>query len=239
MSLKNDIINAVNGILNKNMNIEDVSFVPDINTQGLTFGLSGKRFQSVCLFIDMRGSTAILEKHNSSTVIKIHKAYFITILKIVRYYKGEVRSFNGDSILAFFPGHTSESIENAVKSAMKLKYMLLQDDDCLKNKVKSMYDTTIDIGIGLDLGSTVASKVGHSGYNNQDLIWIGRNVNKSVKISDVRNLPYNIGISKRLYDKLPNSVLYDNDGKNMWSYESLMYNNNYERIYKTTYYWRV
>lgn len=70
MSLKNDIINSVNGILNNNMNIEDVGFIPDKNTQGLTFGLNGKRYQCVCLFIDMRGSTAILEKHNSSTVIK-------------------------------------------------------------------------------------------------------------------------------------------------------------------------
>lgn len=122
---------------------------------------------------------------------------------------------------------------------MKLKYMLLQDHDCLKNKVKNMYGTAIDIGIGLDLGSTVVSKVGYSGYNNQDLIWIGRNVNKSVKISDVMKLPNNIGISKRLFDKLPNSVLYDNDGKNMWTNGSIMYDNNYERIYQTSYWWEV
>lgn len=116
MSLKDDIINLVNGIFNDNMVIDDINFVPDINTKGLTFGLTGKRFQSICLFIDMRGSTAILEKHNSSTVIKIHKAYFIKILKIVRFYNDEVRSFNGDSILAFFQSHNAESIENAVKS---------------------------------------------------------------------------------------------------------------------------
>jgi len=239
MSLKDGISNAVNGILNNNMEVTDSKSIPDINDANLTFGLTGKRFQSICLFIDMRGSTAILEKHNSSTVIKIHKAYFITILKIVRNYSGEVRSFNGDSILAFFQGHTAESIENAIKSSMKLKYMLLVDDDCLKNKVFNMYDTNIDIGIGLDLGSTVASKVGQSGYNNQDLIWIGRNVNKSVKISDIRNTPKNIGISKRLYDKLPNSVKLDKEGNDMWIVENFRYNGILEQIYKTSYYWEV
>lgn len=236
MSLKINIENSVNETLNNNMIVDDIDFVPDINTSSFTFGLTGKRFQSVCLYIDMRGSTAILEKHNSSTVIKIHKAFFITILKIVRSFNGEVRSFNGDSILAFFESHTTESIENALKSALTLKYMLLVDDNCLKNKVENMYGTTIDIGIGLDLGSTVSSKVGSNGYNNQDLIWIGKNVNKSVKISDVRNTPYNIGISKRLYDKLPNSVLYDKDGYNIWISENMKYNNNYELILKTSYY---
>lgn len=238
MGLKDDISNAVNSILDGSMNVDEIDFVPDINTNGLTFGLTGKRFKNVCLFIDMRGSTAILEKHNANTVIKIHKAFFITIVKIVRFYDGEVRSFNGDSILAFYPGDNSTAIENAVKSAMQLKYLLLIDENSLKSKVYKRYETNIDIGIGLDIGSTTASKVGQSGYNNQDLIWIGSNVNRSVKISDDRCSNYNIGISKRLYDRLPNSVKYCKS-KDMWNCTKFNYNNNSEYIYITSYYWRL
>ena len=238
MSLKDDISNSVNSILDNDMIITDTSCVPDINDTSLTFGLIGKRFKSVSLYIDLRGSTAILEKHNSNVVIKIHKSYFITIVKIVRNRGGEVRSFNGDSILAFFPGDDSSTIENAVRVAMELKFMLLVDANSLKSKVARKYNTNIDIGIGLDIGSTTVAKVGMSGYNNQDLIWTGSNVNRAVKISDVRRANENIGISKRLYDRLTNSVKF-HESTNMWKGEYYTYNGSGELQYKTSYYWSL
>lgn len=238
MAKKNDISNAVNSILDNKMDITETTLVPDLLDSSLTFGLTGKRFKAVTLFIDLRGSTALLEKHNSNVVIKIHKSYFITIVKLVRNRGGEVRSFNGDSILAFFPGDDGDTIERAVRVAMELKYMLLIDDDSLKSKVNSKYNTEIDIGIGLDIGSTTVSKVGLQGYNNQDLIWIGSNVNRSVKISDVRSANYNIGISERLYNRLTNNVKY-HDEKSMWISENYNYNSSNELQYKTSYYWKV
>lgn len=75
MSLKNDIFSSVISIIDNSMVINDVVKVPDISDSTLTFGLTGKRFNSVCFYIDMRGSTAILEKHNANVVIKIHKAF--------------------------------------------------------------------------------------------------------------------------------------------------------------------
>lgn len=240
MSLKNDIVSAVTSIIDGQMDIEEVSIVPDINDATLTFGLTGKRFKSVCFYIDMRGSTAILEKHNANVVIKIHKAFFIIVLKIVRLNGGEVRSFNGDSLLAFFAGNDSNAIESAIKSAMEIKYMLLIDDNSLKSIIKSKYDTDIDIGIGLDIGTTTASKIGQSGSNNRDLIWIGSNVNQSVKISDDRDTPNNIGITSRLYNNLTNIAKYkDNYSINMWQRSSYTYNGNQDDVYITEYHWII
>lgn len=240
MSLKNDIVSAVTSIIDGQMDIEEVSIVPDINDSTLTFGLTGKRFKSVCFYIDMRGSTAILEKHNANVVIKIHKAFFIIVLKIVRLNGGEVRSFNGDSLLAFFAGNDSNAIESAIKSAMEIKYMLLIDDNSLKSIIKSKYDTDIDIGIGLDIGTTTASKIGQSGSNNRDLIWIGSNVNQSVKISDDRDTPNNIGITSRLYNNLTNIAKYkDNYSINMWQRSSYTYNGNQDDVYITEYHWII
>lgn len=240
MSLKTDIFNAVNSIIDNPMVIGEVNHVPDINDSALTFGLTGQRFKNVCFYIDMRGSTAILEKHNANVVIKIHKAFFITVLKIVNTNGGEVRSFNGDSLLAFFPGNDSNSIESAIKSAMQVKYILLIDDSCLKNKIKNKYDTEIDIGIGLDIGTAIAAKIGQSGSNNQDLIWIGSNVNHSVKISDNRKSPNNIGITNRLYQNLTNLVKYKgNTTTNMWQKSNCNYNNAAEDIYLTSFCWDI
>lgn len=239
MSLKTDIFNAVNSIIDNQMEINEVVKVPDISDSSLTFGLTGQRFINVCFYIDMRGSTAVLEKHNANVVIKIHKAFFIVVLKVVNNNGGEVRSFNGDSLLAFFPGNNSTSIESAIKSAMQVKYLLLVDENCLNKKIKQKYDTEIDIGIGLDIGTTTAAKIGQSGSNNQDLIWIGSNVNHSVKISDDRKATNNIGITSRLYDNLTNNTKFHNNTTNMWQRSFYSYNNHSEVVYITAYHWTV
>lgn len=238
MSLKTDIYNAVNSIVEGNMTVEETSNVPDIDDSNLTFGLRGKRFKCICFNIDMRGSTNILEKHNANVVIKIHKAFFIAVLKIVKSLGGEVRSFNGDSLLAFFVGDDSSAIEAAIKAAMQVKYILISDNDSLKNKIKIKYDTDIDIGIGLDIGSVTTAKVGIQGDNNRDLIWIGSNVNRAVKISDTRKSSYNIGVSERLYNRLTNNVKYHNN-VNMWQQSNFSYNGINEMMFITSYYWTV
>jgi len=68
--------------MDENFVIEDVTYVPSIDNTKLTFGNKGLRFEATVLFIDMRGSTKILNNHNKSTFSKIHMAYFHTIIKL-------------------------------------------------------------------------------------------------------------------------------------------------------------
>ena len=76
----------------------------------------------------MRGSTETLNKHNKATVAKIHMSYFHTIVKIANANNGHVSSFNGDSALIFFQGTSKDSLSNAVIAAMKIKYMLSDNE---------------------------------------------------------------------------------------------------------------
>lgn len=102
MALKEDIKNKVKAILEEDFEVIDVSYVPKINDSKLTFGNTGLKFTGSVIFIDMRGSTKILNKHNRKTVAKLHMAFFHTIVKIANSNDGHVRSFNGDSALIFF-----------------------------------------------------------------------------------------------------------------------------------------
>ena len=191
----------------------------------------------------MRGSTAILNSHRKRVVAKIHMLYYHAIVKIAKATEGEIRSFNGDSLLVFYQGTTKQSLSNAVKAAMQMKYAiktLLNDN--LKNY------TDIDFGIGIDDGKILATKVGVGGTDEtKDLIWIGNAVNKSTKISDNCKSSFNIGISKRVYDNLLDNVKYqekDNGvfGKqkiNMWNQNYFTYNGANEMFYKTSYYWTI
>src|SRR5699024_3495989 len=218
----------------------DIADVPDIDDSRLTFGNRGLRFEATTLYIDMRGSTAILNNHNRTTVAKIHKAYFHTIVTVAKSLGGEVRSFNGDGMLVFFQGTTKSTLSNAVESAMKMKWLLSASDSEVKKKMEKF--STVDFGIGIDDGKIVCAKVGIAGANNRDLVWIGNAVNKSVKVGD--KLHGNIGISSYVYNNLEDRVKYAGkkdmwgNNVNMWQSAYFDYNGKQELYYYTTYHWK-
>lgn len=167
-------------------------------------------------------------------------------MKIAKSLGGEVRSFNGDSVLAFFQGTTKNSLSNAVKAAMKIKYMIASSESGI-NALLAKY-SAVDFGIGLDDGKILCTKVGVGGDNNtKDLIWIGNAINKAVIISDECRSPKHIGISSYVYNNLNDEVKYVTR-KNYWGQEEsvdiwnpyyVMYNGERHKFYKTTYHWSV
>lgn len=243
MSLKKDILDQIKKHMDENFTTEDISYVPTLDDSKLTFGNTGLKFEATVLYIDLRGSTALINKHNKGTVAKIHKAYYYTIVKIAKSLGGENRSFNGDSLLVFFQGTTKNTLSNAVKAAMKMSYMLSNTEGISKHLSKY---TTINFGIGLDDGDILCTKVGIGGtYDNKDLIWIGNPVNRATVLSDKGSNPNHIYISSRVYDNLNDDVKYhvtkdawNRDQKiDMWIQSSIEYNGNWITCYYTNYYW--
>lgn len=245
MGLKQDILDKIKEHMDANFDVQDVSYVPTLDDSKLTFGNTGLKFETTVLYIDLRGSTKLINKHNKSTVAKIHKAYYYTIVKIAKSLGGENRSFNGDSLLVFFQGTSKNTLSNAVKAAMHIKYMLSNSEGISKHLSKY---TTIDFGIGLDDGDVLCTKVGIGGtYDNKDLIWIGNPVNKSTVLSDLGKSPNHIYISKRVYDNLNDDVkfhtkndVWGNPQKiNMWNQAYVSYNGSTEYCYYTSYHWSL
>lgn len=243
--MKKGIEDKVTEIIDSNFDVSEVTVVPDIEDSRLTFGNKGLRFEATVLYIDMRGSTEILNKHNRVSVAKLHSAYFHTIVTIAKSLGGEVRSFNGDGMLVFFQGTTKRTLSNAVKAAMQMKYMLTSDDSRVKTKMQKY--SAVNFGIGLDDGNILCTKVGISGTNNRDLVWIGNPVNKSVKLGDTREAPYHIGISSYVYTNLEDDVKYhereimwgDKEKVDMWESDWFTYNGQSQKYYYTSYYWTV
>ena len=236
--MKSGIDSKVAGIIDNAFETSYITYVPDINDSNLTFGNKGLKLTATVLYIDMRGSTSILNKHNRTSVAKIHKAYFHTIVTIAKSLGGEVRSFNGDGMLVLFQGTTKTKLSNAVSAAMKMKWMLTSADSKVKKKMEKY--TAVDFGIGIHYGDILCAKVGIAGENNRDLVWIGNAVNKSVKIGDkIHNY---IGISATVYGNLEDRVKYitetDWNGndvhKDIWQTATIEYNDSQETYYFTT-----
>jgi adenylate cyclase len=245
MGLRGDIKKEINNILETKFDLEDTYNIPDIGNPKLVYGNKGLQFEATVLYIDMRGSTSILSKHNRPTVAKIHMCYFHAILKIAASYSGETRSFNGDSILVFFHGRNKQAINNAVMAAMEMAYIISSEDGINEDLQKY---SKVDFGIGIDFGEILCTKIGLANKpNNKDLIWIGNAVNRSTVISDLRKNPYPVGISALIYQNLNENVRYhtqmnywgQEEKVNMWIKGYLNYDGKQEEYYYTNYYFKV
>ena len=206
MGLKDEIKREVKKILDAKFEVENIEYVPDIENPKLTYGNKGLLLEGTVLYIDMRGSTSILSKHNRPMVAKIHMSYFHAILKIAEKYNAEVRSFNGDSVLVFFPGKTKIIVNNAVRAAMEMSYIISSDEGINQDLQKY---SSVDFGIGIDYGHILCTKIGLAKKTNKkDLIWIGHCVNKSTVISDACKNPNHVGISKIVFENLNENLTY-------------------------------
>ena len=240
MDLKEDIKKKVKAIVDEKFTTIDINYIPKIDDRKLTFGNTGLKFTGSVLFIDMRGSTKVLNNHNKSTVAKLHMSFFHTIVKIANSLDGHVRSFNGDSALIFFYGDYKQTITNAVKCAMKIKYMI-DDSSSGINELLKEY-SKLDFGIGVDHGEIVCTKVGIGGEHNRDLFWIGNCVNRSTVLGNQINNLNHISISSYVYNKLLDEAKYGTKKNDwgqeqkvdMWTRSSFKYNWSEEDYYYTS-----
>lgn len=224
----------------KSKEIHDTKFkfeqahkVPTVATKQLTFGCTGWSFDATVLYIDMRHSTKLLDENRRNVVAKLHMAYYNAIVSIAREMGGEIRSFNGDSLLVFFLGNSVEVTRTAVRCAFRMKYAITQ----IVNPAMSGYQD-INFGIGVDYGNIIATKVGIGGDDTtKDLIWLGDAVNRSTRLSDECKDPYHIGISSTVYGRLDDSLKFYNSNmfgrSNVWSQSFFSYNDRNEYIYKS------
>jgi adenylate cyclase len=111
--------------LDNKLTVEDVSNIPVIGDDYPMLNKNdGRQFHASILFIDLRGSTKLFNTYYKPTIAKIFKAYQKGITDIALDFNGEIRSFNGDSMLVFFEGNTKEAINKSVKCAMKISYYI-------------------------------------------------------------------------------------------------------------------
>jgi len=235
MGTKDDIHGRVKDLLAPgSYDITDSKEIPGPGDNRLTFGNKGVRFEAATLYIDMRGSTAVLNAHNDYTVAKIHKAYLYTATTLIADHGGQIRSYNGDSILAFFTGTKQQAISKAIKAAMQVKYML-----AIVCKAEFDRYHELDFGIGIDHGKVLCVKAGKAqNKNHNDLIWLGNAVNRAAVLGDEASGPAHIRISQLCRDNLASDVK-TSSGRDMWTRQAFDYNGNEEATWKTTFRWKV
>ena len=236
MGFVEDLTNKVRDYLSGDYEIVETKGKPSVDN--VSYGKKAKKMNLCAFSIDLRKSSDLLFQHQKQTAGKLHKAFLAVASSVVLKYGGKIRSFQGDSILVFWPAYRKSQIMDAVRAAMAIKWFL-------SSKLSSLFDkySKLDYGIGIDWGEVFIVRAGISrNSNNNDLVFIGKCVNFAVAIANQAKAPKNIEVSLSVYNNLEDTHKYatkNNNKVNIWVDGSVEWNNKRYDTKLTSYYWRL
>jgi len=236
MAILEDIKSKVSDYLEGDYEVVDARVIPSVDD--LAFGKVAKKMNLCVFYIDLRESTDLLFLHQKQTAGKLHKSFLHVVSSIIRHLGGYIRSFNGDSLLAFWPANYKSEITKCVRAGMTVKWLLDIELSPLFEKYHKL-----DFGIGVDWGEVFIARAGLPRHtNNNDLIFMGRCVNFAVAIGEQARSPYHVEISTSTYSNLESDGVYGKqDGKkvDMWKDGIVKWKGDDYRSKMTNWHWRL
>ncbi|WP_432791419.1 adenylate/guanylate cyclase domain-containing protein [Brevibacterium sp. K11IcPPYGO002] len=228
------IAKSVGDIFAAAWNISNGTVVP--KTEDVVMKNGGRLVDATYLYADLAGSTKLahtLKKEASATIIR---AYINSASRILRHCGGNIRSFDGDRVMAIFMG--SDKNVKAVRAALGINwavYRVIQPAIEAKwTDVSQSY--TINHGVGIDTGEALIVRGGVR--DNNDLISIGDAPNDAARLSEHRK--WNTNITKPVYEDLDESIRLLADGRNFWtSSNGIAALGNYTTLYHSDASWEI
>ena len=167
---------------------KDTNFVPNLQDGELTYESGkekrGKRIQTCVLYVDIRNSVALTEKHHTQTMGRIYTAFTKAVLKVARYHGGHTRNIIGDRVMIVFPSNDcfTKAVDCAISINHIAKYVIN----------KQFPGVDFKCGIGIAHGELRVIKVGIQRYGtengeNKGLVWVGYPANIASRLTDVAN----------------------------------------------------
>lgn len=226
MSFKDECEAAVRDIVRTPFSHRSAREVP--RTEDVVLKDGAVYLTAAYLYADMADSTGMAEKFDLDDAAKIIRAYLNAVCNVLRDRGGEIRSFDGDRVMAIFIG--DDAADKAVDAALRIHWVVqnvVHENLVLWNDAYAdkYYDGEWKIGhrSGIDLGTAMLVRGGVRGDN--DLVSIGITPNAAAKLSDYKGGGPTI-ITTYLWDRLS----YDN----RWANNSSNNNPEDESIWSTS-----
>ncbi|GGS23897.1 guanylate cyclase [Streptomyces rubiginosohelvolus] len=235
MSLGDDIRSDVDKLVGTPWSVRNGTVVPDTDGVQL-YSNDAVKLDAVYLYADLLGSTALARDYTWQTAGKVIRASLHTASKIIKEYKGEIRSYDGDRVMGIFIGGSKNS--NAAKAALRINYAL---GNIVQPALYSSLPTLKSGGyqprmcVGIASGEAVIARAGVRGRS--DLVSIGRAPNVAAKLSDIRETGnYRTYITGDVYKRLDEASKLSK-GVNMWEARITTVGGEQMTIYRSTYWW--
>ena len=163
--------------------------------------LERKKHEATVLISDLRGFTTISDTYTADEIVDLLNRYFEHMCRIVHKHGGTIDKLIGDSIMAVFgaPDRSKKNVMNAISCAAEMQITMNK----FNRENQSIGMPSLYMGIGLNTGEVVSSKVGSEIYNEYTVI--GSNVNLAARIesSTVRG---QILISESTFQRAKNHI---------------------------------
>ena len=245
--MKIELEEQIKKIMEDALEIEEITQVPDLDDSRLVFGNKALRFEATVVYVELRETAKLLTQHNEVVLAQIRMSYFYLMAELAASLGGVARLAHDDGIYAFFQGTTQDSLNSAVKAAMKLKFMLTNEYSRVR-KMLDAYDA-LNFAMGVDDGTVLCAKLGDGQTVYGDLIWAGQAVATAKAIASQLTAPEHIGISELVHYNLMDNVKY-NRGKNkamplndhpveIWRLAEFTQHGQSQLYYHTSFFWTV
>ncbi|MFC1432950.1 adenylate/guanylate cyclase domain-containing protein [Streptacidiphilus sp. N1-3] len=215
MGLSDDIRDAVTTVASADWDVRKGTTVPTTDT--ITLKNGAVELDAVYLYADMADSTGLARDFTAKTAAKVIRCYLDATCKVIRARGGEIRSFDGDRVMAIFLGSNKNSA--ASQCALQIHHAVDKiTRPILERKLPILVTKGYELKhcTGIASGTALVVRGGVRGHN--DLVSIGRAPNVAAKLSDVRNWPHRTYITADVFKMLNEGSKYGGtDGKTlMW-----------------------
>lgn len=151
-----------------NASYEDHNGIPSRDSLSFT---NGYYVDVTVLFVDIRGSKSLSEKHTRPVLAKIYRAYVSEIVAVLRGNATVSEIYiEGDGVWAVYNTTTKTDVNSVFSTAAKVASLI----DVLNVKLTKNGYSNIEVGIGLDDGESLYIKAGYKGSGINEVVWIGR-----------------------------------------------------------------
>ena len=146
------------------------------------------------LLSDLRGFTAIAERHTAIAMVEALNRYLERMSEIILRHGGSIDKFMGDAIMALFgaPNELENDIEAALRCAIEMQAAMA--DINAVNQALGM--APLYMGIGINTGEVIAGHLGS--HHHSEYTVIGDEVNLTSRV-EAHSLRGQILLSEQIY----------------------------------------
>lgn len=211
MALADDVRADVVAAIHLKWEISGATEIPAPSDVALARGAA--EVDAAVLYADLADSTALINQHGPIIAGRVYKAFLAGATRIIREFSGEIRSFDGDRVMALYMGRQKNT--NALTSALKINAFV---QNVLGPTLKASRPSTSSFNlahcVGVDTGKILVVKTGIR--DNNDLAWVGIAANVAAKLSTIRQSPYYSFATAAAHDGALESAILSVNGEWMW-----------------------
>ncbi len=140
--------------------------------------VQGSEQQVVTMFVDLRGSTRMGEKHLPYDVLFILNRFFSEMTAALHDTHGHYSNFTGDGLMAMYG--LERGLEQGCKDAMQGAYAMQARLDKMNQHFANELEEPLRIGIGINCGDAIVGNMGPPSSPNYSAI--GDSVNTAARL---------------------------------------------------------